>query len=50
MEGDGGRGREEEKGGMDHDTEGGRVKRKELRGRNCDSRLDRDLTEEICIQ
>jgi len=30
--------------------EGGRVKREELRRRNCVSRLDRDPTEEIYIQ
>jgi len=50
VKGDGGRGREEEKGGMDHEREGGRFKREELRGRSCESRLDRDPTEEIYIQ
>ena len=51
MQGDGGRWREEEREvWKDHEREGGKVKREELRGRNCDSRLDRDLTEEICIQ
>jgi len=47
----GGRWRERERGGKGRD---GRimweVKREELRGRNCDSRLDRDPTEEIYIQ
>ena len=48
MEGEGERRKRE--GWKDHEREGGRVKRQELRGRNCDSRLDRDLTEEIHIQ
>ena len=51
MQGDGGRWREEEREGWkDHEREGGKVKREELRGRNCDSRLDRDPTEELYIQ
>ena len=48
MEGEGGRRKRE--GWKDHERKGGRVKREELRGRNCDSILDRDRTEEIYIQ
>ena len=38
MEGEGGRRKRE--GWKDHEREDGRVKREELRGRNCDSRLE----------
>jgi len=48
--GDGEGEKRKREGWKDHEREGGRVKREELRGRNCDSILDRDRTEEIYIQ